>query len=300
MRVNMRRARRLSWALIAATGLAAGCGSPGPSEPSEASLLPLFDGSSGSPTLNSRSMQPVSEYTPTPGARCAYVVRLSIFSVAVPGGAVSCSERLWHYLDEEITDADMAGTLNRNGLRVGRGKQADWPAVASLLREMTGQTPVRQEHLVQPGSTASIVMVRSQPAQRMFVFDEVGCLRGRDYPPGDNVLMVSARLNTDNPADVTIHAAPVIRTARRGPGIVSTDAGVRLTREPKIVPVEPLEFTARVDEGSYLIIGPGVAARRTTSPGRRFFARTRDGLAQEVLLVIVPRVFVAELPAVEP
>ncbi|MFW6146143.1 MAG: hypothetical protein ACOC7R_02280 [Planctomycetota bacterium] len=297
--MNNRRARSPAWALVVATGvLAAGCASPEP--PAQPPLPPMFDRPSGAPTLNSRPVRSVSEYTPTPETDCAYVIRLNVFSVVVPAGAVSCSERLWHYLDEEITDAGVSAALNRNGLRVGRGERDDWPAVAALLRDLTGQTPAHQEQILRPGGTAEIVLVESQPVQRMFVFDRRGCLRGRDYPPGDNVLMLSARLNTDDPADVTIHAAPVVRVRRRLPHVVSTDEGVRLTREPKIVPVEPLEFTARVGQGHYLIIGPGVAARRATSPGQRFLARTDNGLAQEILLVITPEIFVAELPTVEP
>ena len=97
---------------------------------------------------------------------------------------------------------------------------------------------------------------------------------------------------------MTIHAVPVVRIMT--PRVISTDDGVRLSREPQLVPVEPLEFIARVEEGQYLIIGPGVAARRETSPGRRFFAHTDSGLDKETLLVITPEVFVAELPAVEP
>ena len=245
--------------------------------------------------LNSRHMWPVSEHTPTAGAMYRYIVCLKIIPVTVPAGSVSRSERLWRYLDEEVVDVELLAALNRNGFRVGCGKQVDWHAVGGLLREMTGQALRQSEHWTRPGDGVPLVLNAGMPTQHIFAFNGRGELRGRDYPAGDNVLMITCRVNTDNPADVVIQAAPVVRVPQDVPRIVRTEMGMAFSHKPIMVPIDPLQFTVRVPEGHYLVIGPGAAARRSTSPGHRLLTKQTDGLRQEMLLVLVPQVYVAEV-----
>ena len=77
--------------------------------------------------------------------------------------------------------------------------------------------------------------------------------------------------------------------------LVRSASGVVYTHEPIAVPIDSLEFAARVPEGHYLIIGPGAAARRSTSPGHQFLTSEIEGLRYESLLVLVPQVYVAEV-----
>jgi len=134
------------------------------------------------------------------------------------------------------------------------------------------------------------------PTQTIFTFNDRGELRGRDYPPGDNVLMVTCRLNHDKPADVLIQAAPAVQVRPATRRVVRTPSGVAFSSEPITTPIESLEFIARVPEGHYLVIGPGAAARRSTSPAHQFLTSEKQGLRYESLLVLVPRVYVAEVP----
>lgn len=249
----------------------------------------------GGPRVNGNPARLVANHTPEPGATYLYLIRLQIFPVTVPAGSVSGSERMWRYLDEEVGDVQTLATLNRNGFRIGRGKQDDWPAVAALLREMTGQTLARIDMTTRPGKVMPLQLNADMPTQRIFTFNARGELRGRDYAPGDNVLMITCRLNPDKPADVVIQAAPAVRVHSTVPRVVRTPTGVRYSHEPVTVSIDSLEFTARVPQGHYLVIGPGAASRRSTSAGHQFLTSQTEGLQYESLLVLVPQVWVIEV-----
>jgi len=246
-------------------------------------------------TVNGVPMRQVLPRQPRQPDRCLLAIRLSLFHVKVPIGMVSHSENLWRHLDEEIVAPETLSTLHRNGFRIGRAKVEDWPAVAKMLREMAGQTLIQTDHPTWPGQSVTVVLKENQDVQRIFTFTDKGRLGGLDYPPGDNILMLTCQLNMDEPSEVIVQAVPLVRSIRRINRWEKTDNGYKLSRQPVIMPVEPLEFTAKLPQGHYLVIGPGMAAMRTTSPGGRFLVSKKDGLRYETLLVVVPEVFAAPM-----
>lgn len=271
-------------------GLVAGCGSSAPSE-ADASL-----GDGAAPTVNGQTMVPVTDRTPRPADRYVLTVRMEMIPVSVPIGMVSRNERLWRYLDEEIADVRTNAALNRNGIRVGRGGVDDWAPVGRLLREMTGQSLVRSRHLAVPGRATPIPLQSADRRQCIFVFNRHGELRGRDYPGGRNVLMLACRVNNDRPDEVLVQAACVVQADDGRVRYVRAGGGLQLKAVPVEEAVEGVEFTVRVGAGQYLVIGPGEASSRSTSAGGRFFVSDDRGLKHETLLVIVPRVYAAQLP----
>ena len=69
------------------------------------------------PMVGGIPMQPVADWRPGAPDRYAFAIRLNMYRVEVPVGMVSHSERLWRYLDEEITDLPTISALHRNGFR---------------------------------------------------------------------------------------------------------------------------------------------------------------------------------------
>ena len=70
-----------------------------------------------------------------------------------------------------------------------------------------------------------------------------------------------------------------------------TPAGFIAKWAPVTLPVEELEFTVKVPQGHYLLIGPGTAVTRSISPGCRFLVTQKGGHRREMVLVIIPEVF---------
>ena len=245
------------------------------------------------PMVGGIPMQPVADWRPGAPDRYAFAIRLNMYRVEVPVGMVSHSERLWRYLDEEITDLPTISALHRNGFRVGLAKLNDWPPVGGLLREMAGRALVRTSGLTWPGRPRPVMLKEHQGSQRMFTFAGDGTLQGRDYPPGDNLLMITCHLNTDDPSEVILQVVPMVRSARKMAHWDNTDLGYKRRWAPVTLPVEELEFTVKVPQGHYLLIGPGTAVTRSISPGCRFLVTQKGGHRRETVLVIIPEVFAA-------
>lgn len=281
------QARRWSCAalLLGAALAVGGCAAPAV-EP-----IPLDEPAAGTPLYNGRPMMPVDAGHALPPDQFALMVRLRLIPVEVPLGTVSRSERLWSYLDEEIAGVQTGLALNRNGLRVGRGRLDEWAPFGRLLREMTGKAVERTNVLAGPGKPVPITLRKGLDVQRIFVFNERGELSGQDFPPGDNLLMMACHLSGEDPSNVLVQVSPVVRTSRSHPQYVETDAGYRFESRPATLPLEGLEFLAEVPRGYFLVIGPGPMISRESSPGHQFLVKTKEGLRFETLLVAIPEVF---------
>jgi hypothetical protein len=247
------------------------------------------------PAVNDQQMQPVTGAEPRPPGRYLLAVRMSFFRVEVPYGLASNSERLWGYLDEEIADGGAMSALHRNGFRVGRAKTADWEPVGKLLREMAGRAMDRTECLTTPGRAEAVPLQEHRDRQRMFIFTNQGRLVGRDYPPGDNVLMLTCHLNDEDPSELILQVAPLVRSDKKVTRWEKTETGYQVVETVEESPIEPLEFTVKMARGTFIVIGPGAGVARETSPGCCFLIGEKAGLRYETLMVIVPEVFASPI-----
>ena len=245
------------------------------------------------PYVNGNPMQPVSQVPRDPGRPYVMTVRLTIHRVELPLGTASRSERLWRYFDEEVVDPAVIAVLQRNGFRLGRARTDDWPAVSRVLEELAGAAPGISQALALPGRQQPLVLKEHLGFQRLFVLDRRGLLTGQDYPPGDNVLMMTCHINDQDPTEVIFQAVPVVVSRKKIQRWEHTEQGYRRQEQRVEVPIELLEFSVRAPKGTYLVIGPGADVLRDTSAGRSFLVSERGGLRYETLLVVVPEVFAA-------
>ena len=278
--------------LLCLLSVSAGCRSGTVAEqPGQESAPPIS--AEAPPVVNGMNMERVIGRSRGEADRLALTIRLSLFRVEVPFGKVSLSERLWRYLDEEVTDVATLSALQRNGFRVGRAKVDQWPPVARLLREMAGRALRRTDSLAWPGRPHPVVLKEHEGVRRIFTFSRAGTLHGMDCPSGDYVLMLSCHLNAEDPSEVLLQAVPLVRSSRAALRWERTDTGYERRHRPIATPIEALEFTVNVPRGHYIVVGPGVGVSRDTSPAGRFLITERRGLRYETLLVIVPEVFAA-------
>ena len=281
------------WCLLLAMAAGTGCEPTRPAARGGVVGEPLAL-TSTPPLASGEPMRRVTDAEATPADQYALVVQLNIFRVEVPFGLASHSERLWRYLDEELAEVPALATLHRNGFRVGRARTSDWDPVGRLLRDMAGRALRRSRRLAWPARPASLTLQAHRGYQRIFTFTEQGLLEGRDYRPGDNVLIITCHLNANDPSEVLLQVTPAVRSRLRVRRWSRTDEGdYELGNKPVETPIENLQFTVKVPKGRYVLIGPGQAAARVTSPGYRFLTADVRGARLETLLVIVPEVFAA-------
>ena len=273
-------------AILLAVGLA-GCEEP----------LPSVRRQLGPPTVAGVRLRPLTADSKLDDPQnFMLLIRFQLTSIQLPIGAVSNSEELWSYLDEEPVGAQVGVALARNGIRIGLASEQAWPDIAKLLTRLTGK-PLARRHLQTPvNAPVPVVLKQGLPAQTIFMFRGDRTLIGNDYPPGDNVLMMTARLNYDDPSSVHLLGAAVVRSTRRRQRYVEGPAGFVRVSERDHYPLEGASFRLRVPAGGFIIVGPGRDVRRPNSPGRRFLIHTHKGLDFETILVIAPKVFAAPLP----
>lgn len=223
------------------------------------------------------------------------LVRLSMVTVQLPLGSVSDSEELWSYVNEEAVGGRAEALLGANGVRIGLGKESDWPDIDRIIRRLSGQALVRSNMMVLPGAVTPLVLKEDQETQTIFLFAQDRTLAGCDYPPGDNLLSIMAGINQDDYTTVHLTGCPIIRSTQRKMK-VTDDSGMPLFRpEPTYFPLPGMEFSLKAPVGGFLVIGPGRDIRRKNSAGRQFLVRNKDGLDYETVLIIVPEIFAAPM-----
>lgn len=272
-------------------------------------LLPLggCDVTTGSPTDASAKTRPRTPKNATPpatissihsteknpdapipaGKRRIYMINYRVGTIHVPTRIGSGAKRLWNYLDEEPL-ALQSTVLGLNGLRLGVGQAENWPDVERELKRMTGQAYRTLDMQALPGTVNPIVLKKDQGIQRLFLYYDDRTLRGEDYPPGDNLLSLTGTLNEDDPSKVLLTGMPQIRALKKEKVIVEDHGSYRFVSKPKFFPFTPLTFQVEIPKGGFLIIGPGIQSRRTSSLAHHFFTKTKNGLLFETLVILRP------------
>lgn len=282
----MRNPNAIALWVCGAAALAAGASCRPGAEPLRPPMPP--------PTVNGVPATPLSELgDDRPVEARTLVIRHRLVTLQLPLGTASQTEEIWSYVNEEPTGARLGACLARNGMRIGLGRERDWPEIARILRRLTGQPLARGQLIARPGHPAAVALKKGQPVQTIFTFRLDGTLVGRDYPAGDNLLVLTAGVDFDAPRNVLLTGAPVVRSTRRRTRYVKGEAGYVLASKPIHHRLEELAFRLSVAPGGFVMVGPGREVARATSPGNRFLVHRQEGERFETVLVIAPEVFLA-------
>ncbi len=266
--------------------LSASAGCRRPEEPLRQKLPPpALEGMTLNPLAGGAKLERDREYT--------ILVRLQLITMELPEGATSHSEELWSYLNEEPVGGRVSSTLWQNGIRVGLGREADWPEIRQILSRLMAKSLYRWNMNHPPGDPVSVPLKKPRGVQTIFLLRADRTLIGYDYPAGDNVLTLVPTVDYDNPAAVHVAGAVTIRSARQHPQYVQTPAGYVLTHRPVHYRLPAMDFGLLVPAGGFVLVGPSSAAERESSPGAAFLIHEKDGVKFEKVLVILPEVFAA-------
>jgi hypothetical protein len=227
-------------------------------------------------------------------SKTIYLIHLQLATVEVPLGVASGSEELWSHLDEEPVSLH-SRVLGMNGFRVGLGRQEDWSDIERTLKKMTGQSFKSATIQAAAGRPAPVELQAGRPTQLIFTTGEDQTLSGEHVPPGDYLLTFTCTLDEDDPSRVLITVVPQIRSTRRQSRLVYEHGVATLVHQPVIKTLTPLAFRLIVPNNDFLILGPGVLARRPTSPGQAFLTKDRKGVPFETVILLRPMVHAVRL-----
>lgn len=232
---------------------------------------------------------PVQPVKPIGAKRTLYTTYVRFGIVEVPTGIASGSEELWSYLDEEPV-SKKAKLLGLNGLRVGVARAEVWDDLKRVLSEMTGQEYQSKSLSIPRGQNPAVTLKSKQPVQTIFTYHPDGSLSGRDYPPGNDMLRISPTIDTEHLNRVLFTIIPQIQTTKEKLTVEYDGDTPRIAEKPVLISLDHLQFQLWVKQGDFLVIGPGIQARRNSSIGKFFLTQRRNGVLFETVLILQPSI----------
>ena len=221
------------------------------------------------------------------------VISLDIYHLTVPAGAVSRNDEFWKRVDEDRVDVATHDLLLKNGMRIGIGRDHDWPYFKGLLgkypaaRSSRGRTQAGKEGYIE------LPMRTGVPEQVIFGIDDQGADWGRRFEKCDDLLGISFIASTHNLGEAIVKVCPIVRGLRRyfQTSIYNDETQIELTQPNHLY---DLRLEARLPLSDFLVVAPTPDAPLADSLGSVFL--TGDGSAEplEHVLVIVPRAYRAE------
>jgi len=223
------------------------------------------------------------------------VISLDVYQLAVPFGAVSRNEEFWQRVDEDRIDIGTHDLLLKNGIRIGLGRDSDWPYFKGLLGKYPNARSVRDRTQVGKEGYIELLMRSAIPDQVIFGLDDHNEHWGRRFEKCDDLLGISYVASTHNPGEATVKVCPIVRGLRRyfRVSIFNEETQFELTQPEHLY---DMGVEAAIPMNDFLIVAPSKAAKMTTSMGYTFLMTEGNTTAVEHVLVIVPRLYRTDEP----
>jgi len=235
---------------------------------------------------NSTAAPPPAASDANPALTGSGIITGTMYHLQMPFGANSRDDAFWKLLDEDVVDVATNLNLNRNGLRVGRGRVADWPDYLKLLNAESATMLNETKFLTQPSfDDARLPMSDILPEELLFIYDDHG-LTMRSFDDCQNILSMAFQWAPRKPRTMRLTICPAIMAWR-------TRRDYSLTDNPD--PVRYLErlnyydlhFRADIAPGEFLAVGTTTATEDPNRIGSRFLTRDGPNQRYEELLILV-------------
>ena len=216
--------------------------------------------------------------------------RLRMTAIRLPLGVASRSEAIWKHLDNRRIARDTVARLAINGVRIGVGRQKNWPTLVKVIEALNGQMLNTSIMPVLAGKPVKVLLDRHDQPQTIFTFRLDQTLYGKIYPPGHNRLAIDCNINDFSIGGMTLSILPQIQQFRRKIQYHKQPGGFSMTTAPILHSFYALQCEVPLSDTDFIIIGPGGRSARSTSVGYNFFLQDIRGVKYETLVLIAPQV----------
>ena len=209
-----------------------------------------------------------------------------MYQLQMPFGANSRDESFWKLVDEDVVDVATNLNLNRNGLRVGRGRVADWPDFLKILLTESAIKLRETDFTAQPSfEDARLEMSDIMPEELLFIYDDHG-LTMRSFDDCQNLLSFTFQWAPRKPRTIRLTICPVIMAwrTRRDYSLSDEPAPARYLERLNYY---DLHFRADIAPGEFLALGTSTATEDPNRVGSRFLTRDGPNQRYEELLILV-------------
>ncbi|GMU23958.1 MAG: hypothetical protein AMXMBFR13_40350 [Phycisphaerae bacterium] len=227
-------------------------------------------------------------------------VSFDLLRTRVPAGTFSRSGKIWNHLDEQVLPVEVAALLQRNGLRIGKGKLDAWRPIKALLEAERDVTSTQDAALLTNGLPLTIEINRRPQDQTLFLFRPNGSLVGAPLPASTNVIRVEYAVPPTQPESVELAIMPEIRLHAAEPELSLDPASWNRPLAPPSRILRELSARIIVAPGEFVALGPSPAAERAHTMGSLLLREQEEGREYESMYFITPKVSRRETVAPEP
>jgi len=213
------------------------------------------------------------------------IITGSMYRLQMPFGANSADPAFWKPLEEDAVDAQTSARLTLNGIRVGRGRVADWPQYLQILERESAIKMFDGLFAGQSVDDVPIDMSDELPEELLSIFDEHG-LTMRSFDHCQNRFSFSFQWAPRKPGTIRITVCPVVMVWQMRMDFTMSDKGDPASYRYR-ENLYDLHLCADIAPGEFMVIGTSPATADPSRVGSRFL--TRDGPNQrfEQLLIFV-------------
>lgn len=213
-------------------------------------------------------------------------INATMYQLQMPFGANSRDDAFWKLVDEDVVDVPTNMNMNRNGLRIGRGRTSDWPDFLKVLIRESAIKSRETQFTAQPSfDDAQLDMSDIMPEELLFVFDDHG-LTMRSFSDCQNFLSMAFQWAPREPRTIRLTMCPMVKAwrTRRDYSLSDNPAEMRyLDRENYY----DLHWRADIKPGEFLVVGTSTATEDLNRIGSRFLTRDGPNQRYEEVLIFV-------------
>jgi hypothetical protein len=209
-----------------------------------------------------------------------------IYKLQMPFGANSRDNSFWKLVDEDVVDVPTEQRLVLNGIRVGRGKVADWPTYLKILTNEEAIKTGQGQILAQTAyGDAKYPMTDTIPEELLFIYDEHG-LTMRSFNNCANEFSMAFDWAPRKPRTIRITICPVVEA-------METRSDFSMSDNPPPVRVLDrenfyhLNLRADIAPGEFMILGTSPETADENRVGSRFLTLNGPSKRFEEVLIIV-------------
>lgn len=212
-------------------------------------------------------------------------VHFDLMRVDLPVTETRNSAKLWNHLDESLGDPGLTALLARNGFRVGKGDQADWPPLRAIF-EHNGARVNRLARTAQDGAPLTIPLGTIADGTGYFLHRRGGGLGGGTFTAGERTFRIEYALNPEDPRRVKLRVIPTFTEQEGETKPVERDGEIVMVRDPTGRVFHELAVETELGPGDYLVIGPSESAAAGFVLGSCWLDATMDLQNYETVLCI--------------
>jgi hypothetical protein len=224
-------------------------------------------------------------------AQAVQVVRLSftVLQVQLPVDRIRHAAKIWNHVDESRLEPALVTRLVRNGIRVGAGSAAGWPAVAAILEGCKAKC--REDRLISQSDLPLTLLVGTiEEPESLFQYGQSQSLTGRTFESGEKLITLEYAYRQELGGAIDLEVLLEVRQDLHRMDWENRNGVFQEVPAMERHVFGELRAPVSLRPAEFLVIGPSEKADHDYLVGSRFFTRRDPGSsAFETLFFITPQ-----------